>query len=114
MEMNMCLRLDHELLLKLNINLISDNKVIIKDRHVITGGQIRAARAFLRWTIKDVASASGVSVPTIHRFEQENGVPPSRSQTLMDLKRAFEDAGVEFIGTPDDNPGVRLKTQKPA
>ena len=114
MEMGGRLQLDHGLLLKLNINLINDNRVIKRDRQVITGGQIRAARAFLRWTIKDVASASGVSVPTVHRFEQEDGVPPSRSQTLMDLKRAFEEAGVEFIGTPDENPGVRLKTQKHA
>ena len=79
---------------------------------MLTGGQIRAARAFLRLTIKDVSAMSGLGVQTIHRFEQEDGIPPSRSQTLMDLKRAFEDAGIEFIGTPDDNPGVRLKTPK--
>jgi transcriptional regulator with XRE-family HTH domain len=75
---------------------------------MITGGQIRSARAFLRWTTKDVASASGVSVPTIHRFEQVDDVPPSRSQTLLDLKRAFEEAGVEFTGTPEE-PGVILR-----
>ena len=79
---------------------------------MLTGGQIRAARALLRLTTKEVSALSGLGVQTIHRFEQEDGVPPSRSQTLMDLKRAFEEAGVEFIGAPDDNPGVRLKTQK--
>lgn len=79
---------------------------------MITGGQIRSARAFLRWTIKDLASASGVSVPTIHRFEQEEGIPPSRSQTLIDLQRAFEEAGVEFIGTPEE-PGVILRRREP-
>ncbi len=105
-------RIDHRLLRTFNKNLISDNRVIKKDRQVITGGQIRAARAFLRWTIKDVASASGVSVPTVHRFEQVDGVPPSRSQSLLDLKRAFEEAGVEFIGTPEDGPGVRQKSGK--
>jgi DNA-binding transcriptional regulator YiaG len=105
-------RIDHRLLRTFNKNLINDNRVIKKDRQVITGGQIRAARAFLRWTIKDVASASGVSVPTVHRFEQVDGVPPSRSQSLLDLKRAFEEAGVEFIGTPEDDPGVRLKSGK--
>ncbi len=75
---------------------------------MITGSQIRAARSFLRWTIKDVSEASGISVPTVHRFEQVEGIPPSRSQTLMDLKRAFEEAGIEFIGTPEE-PGVQLK-----
>jgi hypothetical protein len=32
---------------------------------------------------------------------------------LNDLKRAFEMAGVEFIGTPEDRPGVRFKALEP-
>ena len=78
----------------------------------LSGIQIRAARAMLRWNAKEATDRAGISLPTIQRFEQQDGVPPSRSQTLMDLKRAFEEAGVEFIGSPDDSPGVRLKTQK--
>jgi hypothetical protein len=39
-------------------------------------------------------------------------VPNTQGRTLLDLKRAFEDAGVEFIGTPEDDPGVRLKSGK--
>lgn len=78
----------------------------------LSGIQIRAARAMLRWSAQEAADRAGISLPTIQRFEQQDGVPPSRSQTLMDLKRAFEEAGIEFIGTPDDNPGVRLKTPK--
>jgi hypothetical protein len=50
----------------------------------------------------------GVTRQTIQRLEQHDGVPPSRSQTLEDIQRAFESAGVEFIGSPDDGPGVRL------
>ena len=76
---------------------------------MLTGGQIRAARALLRLTTKEVSAMSGLGVQTIHRFEQEDSVPPSRSQTLLDLKRAFEDAGIEFIGAPEDGPGVRLR-----
>lgn len=78
----------------------------------LSGIQIRAARAMLRWSAKEAADRAGISLPTIQRFEQQDGVPPSRSQTLMDLKRAFEEAGVEFIGTPDDDPGVRIKTKR--
>lgn len=62
----------------------------------------------LRWSGQDAALKSGVSLPTIKRLEVTEGVPPSRSQTLQDLQRAFETAGIEFIGTPDDRPGVRL------
>jgi DNA-binding transcriptional MerR regulator len=63
----------------------------------------------LRWSAKEAAEKAGISLPTIQRFEQQDGVPPSRSQTLIDLKRAFEEAGVEFTGSPDHKPGVQLK-----
>jgi hypothetical protein len=29
----------------------------------------------------------------------------------MDLQRAFEVAGIEFVGTPEEGPGVRLWRQ---
>lgn len=80
-------------------------------RLMISGSQIRMARAALRWSIKDLAKCSGVSVPTIFRLEQEDGLPSSRSQTLMDLKNTFEAAGIEFIGTPDNGAGVRLNRE---
>lgn len=62
----------------------------------------------LRWTAREAAEKAGISFPTIQRFEQFEGIPPSRSQTLLDLKRAFEEAGIEFTGTPDE-PGLRFK-----
>jgi aspartyl aminopeptidase len=31
-------------------------------------------------------------------------------KTLLAIKNALEAAGIEFIGTPEDAPGVRLKT----
>lgn len=38
-----------------------------------------------------------------------DGVPSGQVRTLIAIKEALEAAGVEFIGTPDDRPGVRLK-----
>jgi hypothetical protein len=32
-----------------------------------------------------------------------------REISLADLERAFADAGIEFVGSPDDAPGVRLR-----
>jgi hypothetical protein len=58
------------------------------------------------------AEKTGVAKRTIERLEQHDGIPPSRSQTLIELQRAFESAGVEFIGTPEDGPGVRLWQKK--
>ena len=42
-------------------------------------------------------------------FQSANGVPNSHVKTLEALRRAFEEAGIEFIGSPDDAPGVRLR-----
>jgi transcriptional regulator with XRE-family HTH domain len=75
---------------------------------VIGGAQVRAARSLLRWTVQDLAEKSKVSLPTIHRLEQHDGVPPVRERTLHDIVRAFEEAGVEFIGSPEE-PGVILR-----
>jgi DNA-binding XRE family transcriptional regulator len=75
---------------------------------MIGGAQIRAARALLNWPAEVLAKTVGVTRQTIQRLEQHDGLPPSRSQTLEQIQRAFEAAGVEFIGTPDDGPGVRL------
>ena len=80
---------------------------------MLIGPQIRAARALLGWSAREAAEKSRLSLPTIQRLEQAQGVSATaQERTLVDLKRAFEEAGVEFIGTPDDRPGVRLKILK--
>ncbi|SEC59646.1 Helix-turn-helix domain-containing protein [Rhizobiales bacterium GAS191] len=75
---------------------------------MITGLQIRAARSALKWTTAEVAARSGVAVRTIKRFEKSDDVPPSRSSTLITVKSALEAAGIEFIGSPSDRPGIRM------
>jgi hypothetical protein len=59
-------------------------------------------------TAQELAERAGVSLPTIHRFEAVDGVPPSRSSTLLDVKAALEAAGIGFTGTPTDQPGIQL------
>jgi transcriptional regulator with XRE-family HTH domain len=76
---------------------------------MITGGQIRSARATLRWSVQQLAEKAGVSIQTIKRFEAAEGVPRSRTQTLLEIKAALETAGIEFIGTPEDGPGIRAR-----
>ena len=75
---------------------------------MISTGQVRAARAMLRWRAQDLADASGVGVATIRRMEVLDGVPPGQIRSLAAIQSALEAAGVEFIGTADDRPGVRL------
>jgi DNA-binding transcriptional regulator YiaG len=77
---------------------------------LITGAQIRASRAVLRWTADILASHAGVGVQTIKRLEASDGVPSGRSTTLLDVQSALEAAGIEFIGSPMDRPGIRIRT----
>jgi transcriptional regulator with XRE-family HTH domain len=76
---------------------------------LITSDQIRAARALLRWSADDLALAAFVGIATVRRFENVEGVPSGQIRVLEAIQLALEEAGVEFIGTPDDRPGVRLK-----
>ena len=56
-----------------------------------------------------MARHSGVGTATIQRMEVMDGVPSGQVRTLEALRGALEDAGVEFVGSPNDRPGVRLK-----
>ena len=79
---------------------------------MITSCQIRAARAILNWSALELAHEAGVGVATVRRMELADGIPSSNAQTLDIVKRALQSAGIEFIGTPDDRPGVRLASPR--
>lgn len=69
--------------------------------------QIRAARALLGWEQQQLAARAGLAVSTIRRIEGLDGPIAARFATVESVRRAFEDAGVEFIGGPAF--GVRLR-----
>lgn len=79
---------------------------------MVTGLQIRAARAALAMSAEELAARSSVSLRTVQRMELSDGVPPGRISTLFAIKAALENAGIEFIGTPQDRPGIRLGVGK--
>ena len=74
---------------------------------MLTGEQIRAARALLRWDQKKLAEASAISLPTIKRLEAIKGKVSAYTGTVDKIQKALEAAGVEFLD--DDAPGVRLR-----
>ena len=76
---------------------------------MIIGEQIRASRAMLKWTAEDLAKKSSIGVATIRRLEAMNGIPTGQARILDSIQKALEEAGIEFMGTPDRQPGVRLK-----
>lgn len=75
---------------------------------MITGLQIRAARAALNWSATRLSREAGVALRTIVRFEETNGVPPSRTNTLLRVETTLRAAGIAFVGEPDVGPGIRL------
>jgi transcriptional regulator with XRE-family HTH domain len=80
---------------------------------MITSRQLRAARALAGMDQRALASASGLSLPTIQRMEASDGVIRGNVESLMKLIAALERAGVELIsaGAASDGGGrgVRLK-----
>jgi transcriptional regulator with XRE-family HTH domain len=76
----------------------------------ITGGQIRAARALLRWTAQDLADQSHVGVATVRRAEAIDGPVLITAANAEMIARTLETAGIELLN--DDEPGVRLKKKK--
>ena len=61
----------------------------------------------LGWNQEDLATRAGVSQVTVHQLEA--GVTQPRRATLDVIRRAFENAGVEFIDENGGGPGLRLR-----
>jgi len=94
----------------------------------ITGGQIRMARAALRWSIAALATKAGVGISTIQVIEAMDGTPDigdgieqtrehraaARAASVEAIRKALTAAGVTFL--PDDGKGAgircKIKTKK--
>ena len=75
----------------------------------ISSAQIRAARALLKWSAQDLASASALGVNTIRRAEVAEEEIALTAANSLAVRNALETAGVEFIDENGGGPGVRLK-----
>lgn len=82
---------------------------------MITGAQMRAARALLGIDQRELARESGLSLPTIQRMEGSGGVVRGNVDSLMKLVDALSAAGIELIGdgatSQNGGRGVRLKAK---
>ena len=75
---------------------------------MLTGMQIRIARSALGWSVAKLASESLVSARTINRLETDKEEFKITPANIKLLRETLEAAGIEFIGAPDNGPGVRL------
>ena len=72
---------------------------------MITGNQLRAARALLSIDQRQMAGLADLSVPTIQRMEASDGVIRANVDSLMKLVSALDSVGIELI-----NPGAASAT----
>jgi hypothetical protein len=75
----------------------------------LTGFQIRAARAVVKWSAEVLARRSSVSLRTIRRAELTDHQTSMTAPNEFAIRHAFELAGVEFIDENGGGPGVRLR-----
>ena len=75
---------------------------------LLTPELCRAARALLNWKANQLASAAGLSLPTVRRFEAGGIVRPPSVAAMV---QALQGAGLEFIPAGgkslDGGPGLR-------
>lgn len=80
---------------------------------MITGAQLRAARALVGIDQRELADRANLSVPTIQRMEARNGVIRGNVDSLMKLIDALDKSGIELIGdnaaSVGGGRGLRLK-----
>jgi len=74
---------------------------------------MRAARSLLGWDQRQLAEASGVSLPTIRRMEASEANVRGNVDTLVKVVEALDQGGVELIAegsaSESGGRGVRLK-----
>lgn len=80
---------------------------------MITGRQIRAARALLGIDQKTLAEMAGLSIPTVQRMEANDGTVGGTVESMTRVIGAIETAGVEMINegmtSAGTGRGVRLR-----
>src|SRR3954452_3522503 len=82
------------------------------DFRFITGSQLRAARALVRWSDDKLAESSQVALATIAQAEAADGPVSVMAAEVRALRLALERAGVVFIPENGGGVGVRLAKRR--
>jgi len=73
---------------------------------LVTGIQLRAARAALGWSAQRLADKTGVSRKTIERLEMSRGPVSARPSTLAVILSLLEDHGLRLVDQGNGRVGV--------
>src|SRR5262249_56536539 len=89
-------------------------KTVKRQARVLSGRQIRAARALIRWSAEDLSRECAVSLRTIQRAELVDDKTSMTPANDLAVRRALESAGVEFVDGNGDGDGVSFRRRKQA
>jgi len=82
----------------------------------LTGAQVRMARAFLRWSVTDLAAKANVGISTVQRIEAADDPAvrddldwraSARGQSILAIRETLIGAGITLL--PDDGKGVGVR-----
>ena len=80
---------------------------------MLTAEQLRAARAMLRLSQRQLAEMAHISTSAIRRMERTSGDLPYSKEIVLVVQSALEAAGIRFIDpgapSPRGGPGIRLE-----
>ena len=79
------------------------------DLFPITGAQLRAARALVRWSADDLAKKARIGVATVRRAEAQDGEIGTTIANTRAMRDALEAAGLEFIPENGGGAGIRFR-----
>lgn len=75
---------------------------------IVDPSQLKMARSALGWSTQKLSEESHVSSRTLNRMETTEGFAAATKANLCLVQSTFEQAGIEFVGSADKGPGVRL------
>jgi transcriptional regulator with XRE-family HTH domain len=78
--------------------------------NLVTGRQLRAARALAGWTQKDSAAAVNIDERTVRFWERKHDRRPTGAPNDARIEQALCDAGVILFADP--TPGARLAKKR--
>lgn len=68
----------------------------------LTPANLRAARAILKWTMRDLERESGVALTTIYAVENDRRAGTPKPETVATIVATFAARGVEVLAPPAD------------
>jgi transcriptional regulator with XRE-family HTH domain len=78
---------------------------------MISGAQVRAARALLGWTTRDLAKRAVIGISIVSMMEgADDGLPSTSREHVAAVQATLAAMGIEFLN--GDAPGVRLHPKR--